>query len=553
MPKTENDPYLSQGIIAYIGNKRRLLPLIGDAMKQAAGGSLAGLKFTDLFSGSGIVSRYARTLGMKVTANDWEPYARVLARAALEPVPEDIIRLFGSPEGLDTAVEGMNGLPPPDEADQYLAKYYAPASIDPDDADYRKERLFYTRENALRLDAARNAIGSGDNSDLRSCLLLAPLIYQAATHVNTSGVFKSCHKGFGGHGRDALGRIMAPIEFKAPIVIDAPPGRIYCEDANALVGRGAVSGSDIVYLDPPYNQHQYGSNYHLLNTLVHWDRIPEPMETGADGALLRKAAIRSDWTDTRSAYCYREPAAKAFGELMDSLDAPIVLISYSTDGIIPFETLRARCEDYGRVKVAANPYVTYRGGRQSVRRQDRNLEFVLIVERGHKTHSRDRRDVDRILINRRLQLLSNDLLRPDQLKKFGKVQQEIWKPLLPGGIRSLQTRYLVRITEIPEIELLNDDDVGELVRILEESRCRSRDEELEILQEVWTENPGQCRDLVKEIPRILRKMAHRKYRDAFRSRLESIRSIGEGFPDDFSRIRAEIDAIEEQARLRFGG
>lgn len=173
--------------------------------------------------------------------------------------------------------------------------------------------------------------------------------------MNTSGVFKACHKGFGGHGKDALGRIMTPVEFKPPIVIDPLSGRVFCEDANLLAGRGVISDSDIVYLDPPYNQHQYGSNYHLLNTLVRWDRIPEPMDIGSDGRLLRKAGIRRDWGETRSEYCYRKSAGEAFDGLMDSLDAPLVLVSYSTDGIIPFDQLRARCEDYGRVRLAANP------------------------------------------------------------------------------------------------------------------------------------------------------------------------------------------------------
>lgn len=123
MEKTENNPYLVQGIIAYIGNKRLLLPLIGDALRQAAGPNLTGLRFTDLFSGNGIVSRCARTLGMRVTANDWEPYVRVLARAWLEPVPGDITRLFGSPDGLAKAVGFMNSLLYPEEDDQYLARY----------------------------------------------------------------------------------------------------------------------------------------------------------------------------------------------------------------------------------------------------------------------------------------------------------------------------------------------------------------------------------------------------------------------------------------------
>lgn len=561
MEKAEKNLYLVQGIIAYIGNKRRLLSLIGDAMRQAAGPNLKGLRFTDLFSGSGIVSRYARTLGMRVTANDWEPYARVLARAWLEPVSGDISRLFGSPGGLEKAVGLMNSLPDPEEESQYLARYFAPSSMNPDEGDYRTERLFYTRENALRLDAARNyletdsstlpAAGTTDDDDLRRCLLLAPIIFEAATHVNTSGVFKACHKGFGGHGKDALGRIMAPIEFKPPIIIDAPSGRVFCEDANLLAARGAISDSDIIYLDPPYNQHQYGSNYHLLNTLVRWDRIPEPLDTGPDGRLLRKAGIRSDWSDTRSEYCYRKSAEEAFGGLMDSLEAPLVLVSYSTDGIIPFDRLRARCEDYGRVRLAANPYVTYRGGRQSNRRRDRNLEFVLIVERGLKTRSKDKKEVDRVLINRRLQLLANDLLRPEILRTFGKTDGQIWQLELPGAVIKIKTRHLARIRELPDITSLDDRDAGAFVRLLEDSRCRSRDEELEVLETLWNSHPEDCRDLVKDIPRILRKMAHRKYRDQFMKRLKSLRETGGRHPADFAQISDELDRIEDQARLRF--
>ena len=33
----------------------------------------------------------------------------------------------------------------------------------------------------------------------------------------------------------------------------------------------ALDGTDLVYLDPPYNQHSYFSNYHVWETLVRWD------------------------------------------------------------------------------------------------------------------------------------------------------------------------------------------------------------------------------------------------------------------------------------------
>lgn len=560
MGNRSGDPYLSEGIIAYIGNKRRLLPLIGDALNKAAGGPLDGLRFADPFCGSGIVSRFARRLGMKVTANDWEPYARVLAKAWLEPVPADIVRIFGGSGGLEEAVDKLNHLPPPAEEEEYLARYYAPSSPDPSKADYRTERLFYTRWNALKLDAARNWIDIAlakslpdSDDDLRRCLLLAPIIYAAATYVNTSGVFKAFHKGFGGHGKDALSRIMRPIDFIAPTVIDAPPGKVYSRDTAELVSEGLLSDADIVYLDPPYNQHQYGSNYHLLNTLVKWDRVPEPLDLGPDGRLVRKAGIRRDWAKTRSEYCSRRTACNAFSELLDGLKAPLLLVSYSTDGIIPFDKLRSLCEDYGRLRLEANPYPTYRGGRQSVRRKDRNLEFVLIVEKGRSTGSRNRRDVDRILLERRIQLKASGVFRPESLASTGRFKGNSWYPDLPEGSFAVEMRHSVQIVSFPKLGELTDADLHVLSGYLDEAICRTRSEELEVLEETWIRNPEDCREVIKEIPRILRKMAHRKYQEEFERHLTSLRGSGQRYPECYSLISGEIDKIEELAARRFAG
>lgn len=560
MATAESHPYLSEGIIAYIGNKRRLLGLIGEAVSRAAGqSSLSGLRFADPFSGSGIVSRYARFMGMQVTANDWEPYAEALARAWLQPRPGDILRLFGTGSGLEDAITAFNNLPDPNSEDTYLARYYAPSTHHLEDADYRRERLFYTRQNALRLDAARNQLESmelpeglgAEDMILRHSLLLAPLVYAAATNVNTSGVFKAYHRGFGGHGRDALGRITAPIRFRAPRIIDAPAGRVFAMDAAELAAGGMMDDSDIVYLDPPYNQHQYGSNYHLLNTIVRWDRIPEPLDIGTDGTLLRKAGIRPDWTETRSAYCSKKTAEAAFGALLESLKAPMLLISYSTDGIIPFHRLRSICEGYGRLSLMANPYVTYRGGRQSVSRRDANLEFILIVERGRSTGRADRDRLDALLARRRLQLAGADFYRPDMLRQLGRVDGRFWKPVLPGGEITLATSHLARIEEIPEPENLSAGDVRALSELLSRARCRSRDEELTVIEQIWQENPGECSGLLKQAPRILRKMAHRKYRREYEDHLKTLKDLGRRHEDDFLMIADSLEKVERIAERRF--
>ncbi|RKX93529.1 MAG: hypothetical protein DRP84_08320 [Spirochaetes bacterium] len=109
-------------------------------------------------------------------------------------------------------------------------------------SDYRKERLFYTRYNGLIIDKIRNEIEALYpknivNRDVKrrreKYPLLSVLLYQAATHTNTSGVFKAYHKGFGGFSGDALNRIIKKIEMSAPILIDSEyESHIFIVDSN---------------------------------------------------------------------------------------------------------------------------------------------------------------------------------------------------------------------------------------------------------------------------------------------------------------------------------
>ena len=64
--------FLYSQLFPYIGNKRKLLPLIARAVERTG---VQGGVFADLFAGTGVVSRMAKSLGFAVVCNDWEPYA----------------------------------------------------------------------------------------------------------------------------------------------------------------------------------------------------------------------------------------------------------------------------------------------------------------------------------------------------------------------------------------------------------------------------------------------------------------------------------------------
>ena len=79
----KTDEYLFHQLIPYIGNKRKLLGLIEQAM-TAADISHDTHQFIDLFAGTGVVSRFARRMGYGVLCNDWEPYSEVINRCYIE-------------------------------------------------------------------------------------------------------------------------------------------------------------------------------------------------------------------------------------------------------------------------------------------------------------------------------------------------------------------------------------------------------------------------------------------------------------------------------------
>ena len=91
-----------------------------------------------------------------------------------------------------------------------------------------EDRVFYTRDNARRLDNYRRMLPSVP-SDLRE-MVLGPLLSEASIHANTAGVFKGFYKDrhtgigrFGGSNGDALLRIRGPIRLAPP---DSQPFRV---------------------------------------------------------------------------------------------------------------------------------------------------------------------------------------------------------------------------------------------------------------------------------------------------------------------------------------
>jgi adenine-specific DNA-methyltransferase len=581
--------YLTEQIIPYIGNKRRLLPLIHRALTHVFPDGFNEKTFLDPFAGSGVVSRFAKYLGFEVFSNDWEHYAYLICFAFLKVNLRDLEHMFAPWGGMEGILNHLNSLPPPLPEAEFIARHYCPR-VD-SEADYRTERLFYTRENGLIIDKIRNeiealfpfplepAVCNGAYAETpanesavtdsfapegmpyrEKVLLLALLIQMAATHTNTSGVFKAYHKGFGGFSGDALNRILKPIAMKQPKLWDSSrPQHVFKMDAAKLLKHMGGRVFDIAYLDPPYNQHQYGSNYHLLNTIALWDKVsPGSRETGG------KAGIRRDWVLTRSDYCYHHTAANAFASLLEELAARYIFISYSTEGIIPFDVLMGLCAAKGKVNLFTDEYVKYRGGRQSNHRLNHNVEFVVIIDTARQSVRSDLDAIEERLLERRLGLQIRHSYMRDRLRKYFVLneQSEALGFDVSGSRLWIETQGYFRLKPVDLNGMIDELNLQpgrrkeakeKLLHALQQCQCSTRVEELRqilLLMKLAHENALL---FAEALPGLLRKIAHRKYKSIFTESLADIRAIQRDRPELFERIAEKIDDVELLAMKRFQG
>ena len=288
------DSYLDGQVLPYLGNKRKLLPMIKEAIART--GVTEGT-FVDFFSGTTIVGRLAKTLGFRVIANDWEPYAQELARCFIAcNAPPAFDRLGG----MARVFAHLDGLPP---CEDWIALHLCPA--DDEAADPSRDRMFFTRANGMRIDAVREEIAGWERQGLltpteRACLL-GPFIPAVGYVSNTTAIFKSFHNGWGGSKHVALGRILSRLPIAPPVLFDNGLGNeAHGLDAQKLAEelRSRRVRAQVAYLDMPYDQHPYASNYHVLTSVVLWDKPPLPRQHSRGN----KAAIRADWTQRRSPY-----------------------------------------------------------------------------------------------------------------------------------------------------------------------------------------------------------------------------------------------------------
>jgi adenine-specific DNA-methyltransferase len=362
----EREEFLTQQLITYIGNKRALLDFIGSAvglvMRRLNKNKLDTF---DVFSGSGIVARFFKRFSRRLFVNDLEKYSAVINECYLSNESEldlNLLRNYYSEIIKELEKPLKSGI---------IRELYAPA----DDENIKAgERVFYTAKNAMYIDTARQLIEKIPDGEKK--FFLSPLLSQASIHANTSGVFKGFYKNretgigqFGGLKSDALSRIKGEIRLPFPVFSSFNCDTvIYNDDANKIIA--SVPEVDLAYLDPPYNQHPYGSNYFMLNLILDY-KYPKNI-SGVSG-------IPQDWN--RSDYNKNGKAFKSLTGLVENIKAKYVLISFNSEGFITQDQMKETLEKTGRLEILDTKYNTFRGSRNLKKREIHVKEYLYLLEK----------------------------------------------------------------------------------------------------------------------------------------------------------------------------
>lgn len=351
-------------MIKYIGSKRRLVPVLG-AMLAASGAKTA----LDMFTGTTRVAQEFKRRGATVTAVDAARYSEVFARCY---IAADSARV--DHDALREAVGRLNRLK---GRPGYFTETFCVQS------------RYFQPHNGARVDAIRDAIESDYSGTDLYPIILTSLIEAADRVDSTTGLQMAYLKAWAPRSFNAL-------ELRVPDLL-AGPGRAEQGDACELVSR--LGHFDIAYLDPPYNQHRYFTNYHAWETLVAWDQ-PEHY-----GIACKRVDSRQP--HTKSAFNVKRAMPAALAEVINDVDASLVVVSYNDESWVGLADLMAMCSVKGHVEVAAFDSKRYVGAQIGIYNPNgslvgevshlRNLEYIAIcgeraeVERLHAVcENRDR-------------------------------------------------------------------------------------------------------------------------------------------------------------------
>jgi adenine-specific DNA-methyltransferase len=335
-------------VIKYLGSKRTLVPVLAD-LAVASGARTA----VDLFTGTTRVAQELKRRGLHVTATDLATYSGVLAECFISTDADAV-----DTDELDDALARLDALP---GTRGYFTETFCERS------------RFFQPKNGARVDAIRDAIEVEFRGSPLYAVLLTSLMLAADRVDSTTGLQMAYLKQW-------APRASKDLELRRPELLPGP-GAAVVGDVMTTVDE--LPPVDLVYLDPPYNQHRYFTNYHVWETLVRWDA---PAHYGV-------ACKRLDSRDpsTRSVFNLKREMPAALRSVVERARAEVLIVSYNDESWIGAEQMMSTLREAGHedVRMLAFDSKRYVGAQIGIHNRHgekvgrvshtRNTEYVFVA------------------------------------------------------------------------------------------------------------------------------------------------------------------------------
>lgn len=309
--------------------------------------NIEGEVFFDFFSGTSNVGKFFKEKNYKIVSSDLLYFSYVLQRAYIQNnsypsfnkvlLSIDIKSKSLFADNYELVLEYLNNLK---GYEGFIFQNYAPSKTQ----ELEKPRMYFTDENAKKIDAIRLKIEEWKENNLINedeyFILLATLIERVGFFANILGVY-------GAFKKDWDARALKPFLLKPIKIITSEKEHfVYNKSSLELLDKYKY---DIIYLDPPYNQRQYAPNYHLLETIAKYD---SPQIKGVSGMR--------NYDTQKSTFCNKIKALNDLELICKSNNYNYIIMSYSSEGIMPQSDILNIMRKYGDVKLEEYDYLRFK-------------------------------------------------------------------------------------------------------------------------------------------------------------------------------------------------